>query len=171
MKNLIPRLLCLTVVLWANSATSFGQASAAKKTRDLKTLINQYAANTIRTLNAQDAKYGGFKYSVSDKNIFNADMNGDGEFDAVVEIFFCETGNCHPTTKFSELVVFLNKNGKYQFVASKGFRLYGKINSIADGVIRIDVYDLDEGDPQCCPELKRIEFYSLRGNRLTKVRK
>ena len=97
-------------------------------------------------------------------------MNGDGEFDAVVEIFFCETENCHPTTKSSELVVFLNKKGNYQFVASKGFTLFGKINSIDDGVIRVDIYDLGEDDPQCCPELKRSESYSLKGKRLIKVR-
>ncbi len=170
MKNLISFSLGLTV--WFSGAIiSFGQAKAEQKASNLNTLINQYAANTIQALSKQEAKSSGFKYSVSDKNTFNADMNGDGEFDAIVEIFFCETGNCHPTTRSSELVIFLNNNGIYQFVASKGFSLFGKINSIEDGVIRVDVYDLDEGDPQCCPELKRIELYSLKGNRLVKVRK
>ena len=45
------------------------------------------------------------------KNIFWADINDDGEFDAIVEIFFCERTSCHPTTNSSEVVVFLNKKG------------------------------------------------------------
>lgn len=146
---------------------SFGQV---KKKSNLKSLINQYEANTVRALNKQDAKYNGFKYRVSSKNIFNADVNGDGEFDAVVEIFFCETGNCHATTKSSELVVFISNNGVYQFTASKGFSLFGKINSIEDRIISIDVYDLEEGDPQCCPDLKRNEVYMLKGSKLIKAR-
>jgi len=165
MKNLWQLSACLTVLVFC-VIVSFGQA---KKTSDLKSLINQYAVNTVRALNKQSAKYSGFKYSVSNKNTFNADVNGDGEFDAIVEIFFCETGNCHPTTKSSELVVFLNNNGSYRFAASKGFSLFGKINSIEDGIIYVDVYDLDEDDPQCCPELKRSEAYSFKGSRLVKV--
>ncbi len=167
MKKLWQLSACLAVLVFSLTV-SFGQA---KKTINLKSLINQYAANTVRALNKQHAKYNGFKYSVSNTNTFNADVNGDGEFDAVVEMFFCETENCHPTTKSSELVVFVNDNGTYRFAASKGFSLFGKINSIEDGIIYVNVYDLDEGDPQCCPEIKRSEAYSLKGNRLVKVRR
>lgn len=166
MKNLCQLSVCFAILL-LSSTVSFGQA---KKTSNLKSLINQYAANTVRALNKQDAKYNGFKYSVSNTNTFNADVNGDGEFDAIVEMFFCETENCHSTTKSSELVVFLNNNGNYGFAASKGFSLFGKINSIEDGIIHVDVYDLDEDDPQCCPEIKRSEAYSLKGSKLVKVR-
>jgi hypothetical protein len=164
MKNLYQLSICFAILL-LSSTVSFGQV---KKTSNLKSLINQYAANTVRALNKQDAKYNGFKYSVSNTNTFNADVNSDGDFDAIVEMFFCETENCHPTTKSSELVVFLNNSGNYRFAASRGFSLFGKINSIEDGVIYVDVYDLEEGDPQCCPELKRSEAYSLKGSKLVK---
>ena len=167
MKNLWQLSACLAVLIFSVTV-SFGQT---KKTSNLKSLINQYAANTVRALNKQDVKYNGFKYSVNNTNTFNADVNGDGEFDAIVEIFFCETGSCHATTNSSELVVFLNNNGSYRFAASKGFRLFGKINSIEDGVIFVDIYSLDEDDPQCCPELKESEAYSLKGNRLVKVQR
>jgi hypothetical protein len=166
MKNLWQLSLCLAILVFGVTV-SFGQT---KKKSNLKSFINQYAANTARALNKQNGNDPNFKYSVSNTNTFNADVNGDGEFDAIVEMFFCETENCHATTKSSELVVFLNNNGSYQFAASKGFSLFGKINSIEDGIISVDVYDLEEGDPQCCPELKRNEAYSLKGNRLVKAR-
>jgi hypothetical protein len=145
---------------------SFGQV---KKPSNLKSLVNQYAENTIRALNKKAAKENGFKYKVIGKNTFNADVNGDGEFDAVVEMFFCEINNCHPTTKSSELVIFLNNKGSFRFAASKGFSLFGKINSIEDKIIYVDVYDLDEDDPQCCPNLKSSEEYFLKGSKLIKI--
>jgi hypothetical protein len=166
MKNLWQLLVCLAILV-LSVTVSFGQT---KKKSNLNSLINQYAANTVRVLNKQNGNDPDFKYGVSNKNTFNADVNGDGEFDAIVELFFCETVSCHSTTKSSELVVFLNNGGNYRFAASKGFRLFGKINSIEDGVIYVDVYDLDEGDPQCCPEIKRSEAYSLKGSRLVKAR-
>jgi hypothetical protein len=165
MKNLWQLLACLAILVLCITVSS-GQT---KKKTNLKSLINQYAANTVRVLNKRDGNDPNFKYSVSNKNTFYADVNGDGVFDAIVEIFFCETVSCHATTNSSELIVFLSKSGNYRFAASKGFRLYGKINSIEDKVIYVDVYDLEEGDPQCCPEKKRSEAYFLKGNRLVQV--
>ncbi len=134
----------------------------------LNKAVGIYANKTIKVLNKNEDS---FKYSLSNKNIFYSDINGDGEFDAIVEMFFCEKINCHPTTNSSELVVYLNNNGIYSFAASKGFSLYGKINSIEDGKIYIDVYGLDEDDPQCCPQIKRSETYSLKNKRLIKVKR
>lgn len=165
MKNLWQFLIGLAVLV-LSLTVSFGQA---KKTSNLKSLVNQYAENTIRALNKKDAKGNGFKYKIINKNTFNADVNGDGKFDAIVEMFFCEIDSCHPTTKSSELVIFLNNKGSFRFAASKGFSLFGKINSIKDKIIYVDVYDLDEDDPQCCPNLKRSEEYFLKGSKLIKI--
>jgi hypothetical protein len=143
-----------------------GQTKNQKAT--LNKAIKNYAAKTIKVLNKNSQS---FKYSLTNKNIFYNDIDNDGDFDAIVELFFCESGSCHPTTNSSELVVFLNKKGVFSFAASKGFSLFGKINSIEDGKINIDIYSLDEDDPQCCPELKRSEVYLLKGNKLIKSKK
>ena len=152
-------------VLFVCSTSVLGQSKNQKAS--LNKAIKTYATKTIRVLNG---KSDSFKYSLTNKNIFYNDIDDDGDFDAVVELFFCESGSCHPTTNSSELVVFLNKKGVFSFAASKGFSLYGKINSIEAGKIYIDVYSLDEDDPQCCPELKRSEVYSLKGNKIVKIK-
>ncbi len=63
------------------------------------------------------------KYKVENKNTFNSDVDGDGDFDAVVEILSCEYDSCHPTTNSSKLVVFLNNNGTYRFAADNDFKV------------------------------------------------
>jgi hypothetical protein len=150
--------MCVTLALGQSKATP---------TSNLKAAINAYAARTIRNLN-RTGSMG--RYKVENKNTFHSDVDGDGDFDAVVEIFFCEYESCHPTTNSSRLVVFLNDKGAYRFAADRGFVLYGKINSIEDAKISVDIYSLDEDDPQCCPQLKRNEIYSLKGTRLIKVK-
>jgi hypothetical protein len=166
MKNTITLFFCL-LLLTVCSTFASGQTKS-KRASNLKTVINQYAAKTVRTLN-RTGSMG--KYKVENKSTFNSDVDGDGDFDAVVEIFFCEYDSCHPTTNSSKLVVFLNNNGTYRFAADKGFVLYGKINSVEDDKIYVDVYSLEEDDPQCCPQLKRSEAYSFKGNRLVKAKR
>ncbi len=165
MKNTITFFFCLLLLI---VCSTFAQGQAkSKKTNNLKTVVNQYAAKTIRNLN-RTGSMG--RYKVENKNTFNSDLDGDGDFDAVVEIFFCEYESCHPTTNSSKLVVFLNNNGTYRFSAERSFTLYGKINSVDEGKITVGVYDLEEDDPQCCPELKRFETYSFKNGRLVKVK-
>lgn len=134
----------------------------------LNKLLGAYATKTVKSLNNNRDS---FRYSLENKNTFYSDLDNDGDFDAVAELFFCEKLNCHPTTKSSELIVYLNNNGKFNFVASKRFSLFGKINSIEDGKIYIDVYSLDEDDPQCFPELKKREIYTLKSKKLVTVKK
>ncbi|MGC2236130.1 MAG: VCBS repeat-containing protein [Pyrinomonadaceae bacterium] len=165
MNNLTLFIICLVLIFFLGISVQ-GQTKAQKTT--LNKAIGTYAAKTIKALNKNGDS---FKYSLTNKNVFYNDLDGDGEFDAVVEMFFCERTSCHPTTNSSELVVYLNKKGSFTFIASKGFSLYGKINSIEDGKIRVDIYGLDEDDPQCCPQLKRSEIYSLKNNKLVKVKK
>jgi hypothetical protein len=116
------------------------------------------------------------RYKVENKNTFNSDVDDDGDFDAVVEIFFCEYSECHMTTKSSKLAVFLNNDGVYHFTAEVSFTekvsaLYGKINSVEGGKVAVDIYDIPEGGPQCCPELERFETYLFKKDRLIKVRR
>jgi hypothetical protein len=148
------------------SVTGIGQTKAQKIA--LNKSISVYAAKTIKTLNNNNDS---FKYKLTNRNIFYNDLDSDGEFDAIVELFFCERSSCHSTTNSSELVVFLLNRKGFTFSASKSFSLFGKVNSIKDRKIQIDVYDLDEDDPQCCPELKRHETYVLKNNKLVKVKK
>lgn len=165
MKNTITLFFCL-LSLTICSNIVLGQ-SKSKKSNNLKLSVNQYAAKVIQSLN-KSGSMG--KYRVKGKNTFNDDIDGDGDFDAIVELFFCEYNSCHPTTNSSKLVVFLNNKGIYQFAADKTFVLYGKINSIEDGKIYVNIYGLEGDDPQCCPQLKRGETYSLKENKLIKSR-
>lgn len=143
---------------------AFGQTKDSKIRLDK--LIDNYSSQTIKVLNKNDDD---FKYAVDNKNTFYDDLDSDGDFDAIVEVFFCEKSSCHPTTRWSELIVYLNNNNDYIFAASKGFSLFGKVNSIKDGKIFVDVYGLEENDPQCCPRLLGKEIYELRKNKLVKV--
>ena len=156
MRNIVILITCIVMIAVLSISTR-SQTKAQKV--EVHKLIGTYSAKTINALNKNKERS---KYKSENKNIFWADINDDGEFDAIVEIFFCERTSCHPTTNSSVVVVFLNKKGKFTFGASKGFSLFGKINSIENGKIKVDVYDLDEGDPQCCPELKRHETYSFK---------
>lgn len=153
------------ILLAICSAFAVGQKTT-RTTSNLKTVINQYATRTIRTLNRAGSMG---RYKVENKNTFRSDVDGDGDFDAVVEIFFCEYESCHPTSNSSKLVVFLNDKGTFRFAADRGFVLYGKINSVDDAKIYVDIYGLDQDDPQCCSQLKRNEAYSFKGNRLIRV--
>ncbi|MBC7899705.1 MAG: hypothetical protein H7070_06590 [Saprospiraceae bacterium] len=164
MRNRIILLTCVVMIVVLSVSTS-SQTKAQKV--EINKLIGIYSAKTITALNKNRER---FKYKSENKNVFWADINDDGEFDAIAEIFFCERTSCHPTTNSSEVVVFLNKKGKFTLGGSKGFSLFGKIHSVENGKIKVDVYDLDENDPQCCPELKRHETYSFKSNRLLKVK-
>lgn len=159
--------LTIYLVLLISFSISVSGQTKFQKTA-LNKLIADYASKTIKLLNKNKESY---KYTLDNKNIFFSDLDGDGDFEAIAELFFCEKSNCHPTTKSSELVIYLNDNGKYSFVASKGFSLFGKVNSIEDGKIKIDVYSLDEDDPQCCPEIKRKEIYALKNKKLVKIKR
>ena len=154
---------CVLIVTF--STVIFGQA---KRKVTLKNAISQYGARTVKALN-RTGSMG--RYKISNTNTFNSDVDGDGDFDGIVEMFFCEYDNCHPTTSSSRLAVFLNTGGSYRLAVDKSFVLYGKINSVDDGTINIDVYDLDGDDPQCCPEIKRFEKYRYKANRLIKVKR
>jgi len=102
--------------------------------------------------------------------MFYSDLDSDGDFDAIVEVFFCEKRSCHPTTGWSELIVYLRGKKGYSFAASKGYDIYGKINSIIQSRIYMDIYGFDEDDPQCCPRIKGQEILRLKGKRLVKVK-
>jgi hypothetical protein len=159
--------LTIYLVLLIRFSISVSGQTKVQKTA-LNKLIVAYGSKTIKSLNKNKYHY---KYTLDNKNIFFSDLDGDGDFEAIVELFFCEKSSCHSTTNSSELVIYLNDNGKYSFLASKGFSLFGKVNSIEDGKIKIDVYSLDKNDPQCCPELKRKEIYALKNKKLVKIKR
>jgi hypothetical protein len=161
------RILYFVLIVLIIGFTKVSAQKGAKQNTSLKTVVSQYAAKNIKYLN----RFGGMdRYAVKAKNTFYSDVDSDGDFDALVEIIFCEYSNCHPTTQSSKLAVFLNSGNSYRFAVDREFTLFGKINSIKENKIKIDVYTLDEGDPQCCPELKRSETYQYKQNKLVKIK-
>ncbi|HRH40075.1 MAG TPA: hypothetical protein PKY82_00420 [Pyrinomonadaceae bacterium] len=155
--------LLLFVLITFSTITAFSQ----KENPSLNSAISQYSKKILQQL-FKSERMG--RYKIENKNTFFSDIDGDGDFDAVTEIFFCESSSCHPTTQVSKLVVFTNQNNKFTLLTDKTFRVYGKINSINKGKIRIDVYGFGEDDPQCCPSLQRQESFILKGKTLVKTR-
>lgn len=155
--------LSLFLIIAFSTVTVFSQ----KENTALNSAITQYSKIILKQL-LKSERMG--RYKIENKNTFFADVDGDGDFDAVTEIFFCESSNCHPTTQVSKLVIFINQNNKYSFLTDKTFRVYGKINSINNGRIKVDVFGFGEDDPQCCPSLQRQESFILKGRILVKTR-
>lgn len=147
------------------SFVAFGQKNVPKQNNNLQSAVTEYAAKAVVRLK----NTGGMKfYAVKNQNIFYSDVDDDGDFDAVVEVFFCEKTSCHPTTQSSKLAIFINDKKKYKMTANTNFSLFGKINSVNKSKIRVDVYGLDGDDPQCFPTLKRSEVYEFKNNKLIK---
>jgi hypothetical protein len=154
---------------------ALGQARSRGKADNLKTLINQYSAKTVSDLN----KDNGEEYKEYERRIFYSDVDHDGDLDAVVELAFCKAQDCHPITQSSNMAVFLNNHGSYRFVAGKTFIKFnednsieaiGKIRSIKNGQIRVDIYGCEVDDPVCLPKFLYREAYFLKRNRLVRVR-
>lgn len=164
----------LSGLLIVSSTFVSGQAKS-KQESNLETVINQYGAQNVRALN----KDTGESYVVHEKKIFYSDVDHDGDLDAVVELSFCESRSCNPTTESSNLAVFLKNRRGYRFVAGKTFikfnednsiEMMGKITSVKKGKIYVDVYGCEVDDVVCLPRLLYRAIYSLERNRLVLVR-
>lgn len=146
----------------------------AKQKSNLKTGIDQYSAHSVRALN----KDSGERYLVYEQKIFYSDVDNDRDLDAVVELSFCESGHCNPTTRSSHMAVFLKSKG-YRFAAGKTFirfnednsiELMGKIKSIKKGKIYVAIYGCEVDDTVCLPKFLFRAIYSFKRNRLVKLR-
>lgn len=144
----------------------------------LQKILNSYVAKTIATLNREELqgtpiedRADVFKYTLNGKHIVYNDLDKDGDQDAIVDFDFCESRSCHTTTHSSTLVVFLNNEGQFSFTSEVNLQsLYGVVKSIRDGKIYIELTNLKEDDPQCCPSDKSRVVYMLIGNKLAKVK-
>ena len=85
MRNIVILITCIGMIAVLSISTR-SQTKAQKV--EVNKLIGTYSAKTINALNKNRER---FKYKSENKNIFWADINDDGEFDAIVEIF----GNLH----------------------------------------------------------------------------
>ena len=125
--------------------------------------IELYNSQTIKYLN----RYQGMEsYDVKSEKLHKFDLNSDGDIDLVYEVIYCEKSSCHPTTQVSRIAVFLAKNRKYIFATERKYTLFGKIANINKNQIKVNIFDIYDGDPQCCPELKRKESLTFRNNKL-----
>ena len=163
MRNTVNIFLCTLLIssAWVSAQPKF------KQNGGLQAVIGQYSARTIRALN----KDSGGSHVVYEERTFHRDVDHDGDLDAVVELAFCESPRCDPTTQTSNIAVFLNNKGGYRFAAGKRFvkynednsiELIGKIESIKRGKIYVAVYGCEVDDETCLPKYLYRAIYSYK---------
>jgi hypothetical protein len=163
--------LCLLVI----PTTCVSAQSRSKQDRNLEMGINRYSAQVIGKLSKETAE----SYKVFEKKIFYSDLDNDGDLDAIVELYFCESQRCEPATQSSNVAVFRKDQGGYRFAAGKTFvkfrddnsiELMGKIKSVKNRKIYFAVYGCEVDDPVCLPRFLYRAIYSFERNKLVHVR-
>jgi len=163
LRNALNISLCTLLIssAWVSAQPKF------KRNGGLQAVIGQYSGRTIKALN----KDTGGSHVVYEKRIFHRDVDHDGDLDAVVELAFCESPRCDPTTQTSNIAVFLNNRGGYRFAAGKRFfknnednstELIGRIESIKRGKIYVAVYGCEVDDETCLPKYLYRAIYSYK---------
>jgi hypothetical protein len=98
------------------------------------------------------------------------DLDNDGDKDAVTVFSFCESLNCHTTTRYSYLVFFRNDGGNFTQVSAHDLQsLYAVVKTISGNKIYLQTTNLKESDPHCCPSDIRRITYALVGNKLKRL--
>lgn len=100
------------------------------------------------------------------------DINGDSKQD-IAALYTIEGFNCGNNYYFY-LAVFVNRNGKFIFVASTEVggksKRFVNFNSIKEGKIILDTKEYLEGDATCCPSGKGRAEYILKDNQILPVK-
>jgi putative hemolysin len=147
-----------------------GQAASGSSETQLQN--GQYELPDIGRFQLKDGKFeqrtgegatqitqAGFEEAAS------GDLNGDGQQDAVVDLW----ANTGGTGVFHYLVALLNKDGVLQQAASTllGDRVKLKRLGIEpNGTIVVDFNGFGPNDPQCCPSQPLLRTYQLEGSAL-----
>ncbi|MDN3219318.1 LppP/LprE family lipoprotein [Pseudomonas nunensis] len=137
------------------------QAVAAPTTGSLDSAI----ANALSAATRED---GGDEYP-DGRKILRADLNGDGQDDALV-IYVIE-GQGGSNSSFSTLGVFYANNGAFDFKGSTV--VSGAVTALQlqdDKTIRVSSLEVGPEDAFCCPTLESEQKYRWDGNHLEELR-
>lgn len=144
--------------------------------KNLNQMIDQFEKQRIQKLNQEELKIAqnnpeyAYKFTLEQKNILKADVNGDKILDTIVAINFCEEVSCHITVHSNELIVYLGKkNGEFVFADHKILGLAAQVSIKPKGVIQVINYDYKDGEGMCCPTKQKIEKYKLVNGELKKI--
>jgi hypothetical protein len=171
LRNTVKFFLCILLV----SSACISAPARSKQNGSLRTVIDRYSVQTIRALNKDYGEiYVGYK-----QHVFHGDVDNDGDLDAVVQLSFCESAHCDPTTETSYIAVFLKSKGGYRFAAGKGFlkfnednstELVGKLKAIKGSKIYVAVYGCEVDDETCLPKYLYSAIYSYKRGGLFRER-
>jgi hypothetical protein len=127
--------------------------------------LDSAISNAVSAATRED---GGDEYPEGRK-ILRADLNGDGQDDALV-IYTIE-GQGGGNGSFSSLGIFYSNNGAFDFKGSTV--VSGAVTDLqvrADKTIRVSSLEVGPEDARCCPTLESTQNFRWDGNRLEELR-
>ncbi|WP_178129036.1 hypothetical protein [Pseudomonas sp. ANT_J12] len=119
-------------------------------------------------INVATREEGGDEYQEGRK-ILRADLNGDGQDDALV-IYTIE-GQGGGNGSFSSLGIFYSNNGAFDFKGSTVVNgAVTDLQVLDDKTISVSSLEVGPEDARCCPTLESKQTYRWDGNRLEELR-
>lgn len=119
-----------------------------------------FAASAVTAENARsrrDAVSNGesvqdaFRYDASKPSTLTADVDRDGDLDAVVLVTLCESVNCHLTTKSAVVGLFRNMGDRYEQSSSRVYEGDGRLVRFTQAGAIVETTQFGPDDPDCCP--------------------
>lgn len=133
----------------------FAHAASAAPRQDADAAVKKF-------LDAQQSE----REAVESQGSAVADLNGDGKSELV--LVWALQG---PTYWRNTLTVFAKAAGGYKPVASFPLQGLAKLSSAKDGIILVDQEVYAEGDPVCCPSIKKRAKYRWAGKKISEVKR
>ena len=91
-----------------------------------------------------------------------ADLDRDGDLDAVVLISICEKDSCHPTSNEETIFLLRKDSNIYSLNKKMDLKFKSEIVSIVSGTVTVSTLSYGDNDPTCCPSKRSVLKLSMR---------